>query len=110
MKSRKGANDFQMAQLFGADVHQQIFASGVIAVKSLDRILHRGSQLSILSAKLLQQHAAKLGIWLIDTNGIHQLFNVVIHGASFGLVRSVAGVIPRAGKTDFPCASAQSYK
>jgi hypothetical protein len=45
-----------MAELFRADIHQHVFATRIVAVKSLDRILHRRSH----GGTLLTQ-AAKTG-------------------------------------------------
>ena len=34
-------DDFQMAQFFRPNVHQQVFAARIVAIEALDRILHR---------------------------------------------------------------------
>src|SRR6185312_52018 len=56
------AHHFQVAQLFSANVHQQVLASRIFTVEALDGILHGCSQLSVGSAKLLQKHVAEGGI------------------------------------------------
>jgi hypothetical protein len=80
VKPSKRSDNFQMTELLRADVHQQVLAGRVLAVESLDRILHRRSQLAVGAPKLLQKHVAELGIGLVDADGIHKLFDVVIHG------------------------------
>ena len=82
MQSRERADDLQMAQFLGADVHQKVFALWVVAVQPLNGILHRGGEFAVGAAELLEQHVAELRIGLIDTHGVHQLFHVVIHRAS----------------------------
>ena len=80
VQARQAADDFKMAEFFGADVHQKIFAVGIFAIQSLNRVLHRGSQFAVRAAELLEQHVAKAGIGLVDANGVHEFFDVVIHG------------------------------
>ncbi len=82
MQARQGADDFQMAQLFGADVHQQVFASGIVAVQSLNCVLHGRRQLAVCASELFEQHVAKPRIRLIDMHGVHELLDVVIHKVS----------------------------
>ena len=72
-------DDFQMAQFFGPDVHQQVFSRRIIAVESLDGILHRRGQFAIGAAKLFQKHVAERGIGLINSDRVHQFLDVVIH-------------------------------
>ena len=59
VQARQRADHFEMAQLLGADVHQQVLARGVLAVESLDRILHGRRQLAVRAAELLQEHVAE---------------------------------------------------
>ena len=59
MHAGERADDLQMTQLFGADIHQQIFALRVIAVQALNGILHGGSKFAVGAAELLQQHVAE---------------------------------------------------
>ena len=61
MHAGQRADDLQVAQLLGADVHQQVFARRIVAVESLDRVLHRGGELAVGAAELLQQHVAESG-------------------------------------------------
>ena len=69
-----------MAQLLGPDIHQQIFQAGIIAVETLNRILHRRREFAVGAAELFEQHLAKARIGFSHLNGVHQLFDVVIHG------------------------------
>ena len=78
----KGADDLEVAQLLGADVHQQVFALRVLAIESLDRILHRRSELAVGAAELLEQHVAEARVRLVDPDGVHELLDVMIHGSS----------------------------
>ena len=64
--ARERADDFQMAQLFGADVHQEILAIGIVAIQTLDRILHRSREFAFGAAELLKQHISEAGIWRSD--------------------------------------------
>jgi hypothetical protein len=68
-----------MAQLFGNDVHQQIFAFRVLAIEALKGILHRRGELTVCAAKLFEQHISKVRIGLADVHCVHQFFYVVIH-------------------------------
>jgi hypothetical protein len=74
-----------MAELLGADVHQKVFAVWIFAIEALDRVLHRRRELAIGTAELLKQHIAELWIRLIDTDGVHKLFDVMIHGGLWEL-------------------------
>ncbi|MGY3469810.1 hypothetical protein ACVW0I_006681 [Bradyrhizobium sp. LM6.11] len=84
MHPRQRADHLQMAELLGADVHQQVLAIGIFAVQPLYRVLHGGREFAIGAAELLKQHVAKAGIRLVHPNGEHQLLDVVIHGGTFG--------------------------
>ena len=90
MHARERADDLQMAELLGADVHQQVFACRILAVETLDRILHGGGKLAVGSAELLQQHIAELRIGLVDPDGVHELLDVVIHASGL-TTRRVSG-------------------
>ena len=79
MHAGQRADDFQVAEFLGADIHQQVFAPRIVAIKSLDRILHRRRELAIRAAELLQQHVAELRIRLVDANRVHKLFDVMVH-------------------------------
>jgi hypothetical protein len=61
------------------DIHQQVLAIRILAVKALYRILHRGSEFAIGAAELLNEHIAKAWIRFVDTDGEHQFLDVVIH-------------------------------
>ena len=78
--ARQRADDFKMAQLLGADVHQQVLAVRILAIEPLDRILHGGREFAVGAAELLQQHIAEARIGFVDADGVHQFFDVVIHG------------------------------
>ena len=64
MQPRQGADDFEMAELLGADVHQQVLARRIVAVQALDGILHRGGELAVGAAELFEQHVAECGVGL----------------------------------------------
>ena len=83
MHAGQRADDLQMAELLGADIHQQVLALGIVAIDALDGILHRRRELAIGAAELLQQHIAEARIGFVDPDGVHELFNVVIHGWAF---------------------------
>jgi hypothetical protein len=80
MKPGKATDDFKVTELFRADVHQEIFAVWIFAIKALDGILHRGRQLAVCATKLLKQHLAEARIGFVDPDGVHKLFDVMIHG------------------------------
>src|SRR6201992_2147623 len=84
MHTSEAADHFQMAQFLGADVHQQVLAVRILAVQSLNRILHRGGKFAVRSAELLEQHIAETNIRLVHADREHQLLDVVIHGEAPG--------------------------
>ena len=59
MHASERAHHFQVAQFFGADIHQQVLALRVVAVQALDGILHRGGEFSVGAAELFEQHVAE---------------------------------------------------
>ena len=79
VQARERADDLQVAQLLGADVHQQILALRIVAIQTLNGILHRRGELAVCAAELLEQHVAKSRIGFVDAHGVHQLLHVVIH-------------------------------
>ena len=83
MHARQRADDLEMAQFLGADVHQQILAVRIIAIEALNGILHGGGEFAVGAAELLQQHVAETRIGLVDADGVHQFLDVVIHGKTF---------------------------
>jgi hypothetical protein len=78
-----------MAEFFCSDVHQEIFAIRILAIKSLDRVLHCRSKLAIGPSELLEQHVPEPGIRLVHADCIHEFFDMMVHGF---LDRSVRGV------------------
>src|SRR5438309_9745750 len=68
-----------MAEFLGSYVHQQIPASGIFTVKTLNGILHGRSEFPVGPAELFQQHVAEARVWRSDLHGIHQFFYVVVH-------------------------------
>ncbi len=74
MQARQRADDLQVAQLLGADVHQQILALRIVAVQSLNRILHRGGELAVGAAELFEQHVAEPRIGLASTRTVYISF------------------------------------
>ncbi|MET4799686.1 hypothetical protein ABIA96_002253 [Bradyrhizobium sp. LB11.1] len=79
VQAREGADDFEMAQFLGADIHQKILAVRIFAIETLDGILHGGRQLAVGPAELLQQHVAEPRIGLVDPDCEHELLDVMIH-------------------------------
>jgi len=55
------------------------FQARIIAIQTLNRILHRGGQLAVCAAELFQKHFTKTGICFSDLHGVHQFLYVVIH-------------------------------
>jgi hypothetical protein len=68
-----------VTKFLSADIHQQVFAFGIVAIDALDGVLHRGCKLSVRAAELLQQHVAESGIGRSNVYRVHQLFYVVVH-------------------------------
>ena len=79
VEAGEAADDFKMAKLFGADIHQEILAVRIFTVQALNGVLHRRSQFAVGAAELLKQHVAETGVGLVDPNGVHELFYMVIH-------------------------------
>ena len=79
MHAGQGADDLEVAQFLGADVHEQILALGIVAIQPLDGILHRSGELTVSSAELLEQHISETRIGRADAHRVHQLLDVVIH-------------------------------
>jgi hypothetical protein len=69
---RQSTNDFKMAELFGADIHQQIFQTWIVAIEALNRVF--SGKLSIGSSKLLEKHFSKSWIGFTDVNGYMSFF------------------------------------
>src|SRR4030081_3473383 len=79
MHPRQRADDLEMAQFLGADVHQQILAIRVFTIEALDRILHRCGEFSVRSAKLLKEHIAKTRVRFVDADSEHELLDMMVH-------------------------------
>ena len=79
MHAGEGTNDLEMAQFLRPDVHEQVFALSVVAIESLDRVLHRRGELAIGAAELLEQHVAEFGIRRVDADRVHELLDVMVH-------------------------------
>ena len=60
MKAGKAADHFEVAELFGPDIHEKVFAIGVFAIEALDGVLHRRGELAVGSPKLLKKHVARM--------------------------------------------------
>ena len=84
VEAGKATDHFEMAELFGADIHKEILAFRIFAIQALNRILHRCRQFAVGAAELLKQHIAETGIWFVDAHGVHELFDVMIHGNLWG--------------------------
>jgi hypothetical protein len=77
----EGADDFEVREFFGADVHEEIAAGEVIdAIPALDGVLHGGGEFAVGAAELLEEHVAEFDVGGTDVDGVHQLLDVVIHG------------------------------
>jgi hypothetical protein len=57
----EGADDFEMAKFFGADVHQQVFAIRIFAIQPLYRILHRGREFAVRAPNCSRSMLPKRG-------------------------------------------------
>ena len=83
MHAGERADDLKMAEFFGADIHQQVFAAGIFAVKTLDGILHRRGKLAVGAAELFQKHIAETRIGLVNADGVHKFLDMMIHCIAF---------------------------
>ena len=79
MHACQHADDLEVAEFLGADVHQKIFSRGIVAVDALHGILHRGGEFAVRTAELFQQHVAKARIRLVDANRVHEFLDVMVH-------------------------------
>ncbi len=79
MQPCQGTDNLEMAELFGADIHQQILAVRIFAIEPLYGILHRRGEFAIGAAELFQQHIAETGIGFVDTYSEHELLDVMVH-------------------------------
>jgi hypothetical protein len=64
----RGADDLEMAELFGGDVHEQVVLVriGLPCSKCLHEVLHGGLQLPIAAAELLQQETGEARVGTRD--------------------------------------------
>jgi hypothetical protein len=86
----EGANDFEMAEFFGADVEEEIAAGEVVdTVPTLDGVLHGGGEFSVGTAELFEEEVAEFDIGSTDVDGVHEFFNVVVHRGTSGGVSIV---------------------
>jgi hypothetical protein len=83
VQTRERADDLEVAELFGADVHEEIFAFRVLTIQSLNGVLHRRREFTIRAAELLEQHVAKPRVRNVNSHGVHQLLYMVVHAASW---------------------------
>jgi len=49
------------------------------AGRHLSHRLHCRRELAVRAAELFEQHVAERGVRLVDPNGVHKLFDVVVH-------------------------------
>jgi hypothetical protein len=84
VQPRQRPDHLEVTQFLGADIHQKVLAGRVLAIESLDRVLHGGGELAIGAAELLQEHVAEFRVRLVDADRVHELFDVVIHGRGLG--------------------------
>ena len=94
MHAGEAAYDLEVAQLLGADVHEQVFALRILAIEPLDRILHRRRELAVRAAELLEQHVAEARIGLVDSDRVHELLDVMIHGVSSDMSELISRRLP----------------
>ena len=67
-------------------VEQEVAAGEVVyAVPTLDGVLHGGGEFAVGSAELLEEQVAKFNVGGTDVDGVHEFFNVVIHGGPLGV-------------------------
>src|ERR1700761_4810011 len=76
------ANNFQVTQLFGCDIEQQILAARIIFADRLGEIPARSTELSLRSAELLEQQIRKTRVRRGDTYGVLKTFVVNEHETS----------------------------
>ena len=81
MQPGERADDLQMAEFFGPDVHEQILTFRIFTIETLDRVLHGRGQLSVGTTELLKQHVAETRVRGVDVDRVHEFLNVVIHGS-----------------------------
>ena len=75
----RATDDLEMAEFFGADIHQKVFPSGIFAVQALHGILHGGREFAVGAPELFQQHVAEARIGFVDPDCVHEFFDVMIH-------------------------------
>src|ERR1700733_7735852 len=105
MHAGQAAHNFEMTQLFGADVHQQVFALGVVAIQALNRILHGSGQFTVSTSELFEQHVAKLRIGRADLHGVHQFLNMVVHQTLRWILFQTFCFLDRTGLCSIPASS-----
>jgi hypothetical protein len=71
--------------------NQHVFAIWIVAIKTLDRILHRGSKFPIRPTELLQEHVAESRIGCSHVDGVHQLLDMVIYMVKSSFLVAVLG-------------------
>ncbi|CEE80472.1 hypothetical protein XAC2852_790195 [Xanthomonas citri pv. citri] len=74
------ADDFEMADLFGGDVEQQILAARVVLAQCLGEVAHCSGKFALRSAELFQHQRRQIRIGLGDADGVHQTLVVHEHG------------------------------
>ena len=67
-----------------ADVHQEILAVRIFAIQTLNGILHCRGEFAVGTSELFEEHIAKTRIRLVDANGVHKFFDVMIHDDLYG--------------------------
>ena len=78
-------DDFEVAQLFGRDIHQHIFTARIVITQALGEVAAGGRQFTLRPAKLFQQKIGEAGIRFSNANRVLQLFDVSKHTLSCGL-------------------------
>ena len=79
---RQRADDLEVAQLLGADVHQQVFALRIVAVEPWMEYCIAAASSPFAPPNCSSSMLPNLGSGCIDPHGVHQLLHVVIHETS----------------------------
>ncbi len=73
------ADHFQMAQLFGCDVEQEVFAAGIVLGQGLGKVAACRRQFTLGPAELFQHQVGETGIGFTDAHGVLQSLIVSKH-------------------------------
>jgi hypothetical protein len=86
MHTNQSTDNFEMAQFFRSDIHQQVAPSDIVyTVPTLNGVLHRCGEFAVGTTELLQQHVSEPHVWFANIYGVHKLFYMVIHGSNLNV-------------------------